>query len=170
WNAHAPELWRRTMISLRRRLDQLAKPAHIKLSYAKVAEFQARGAIHFHALFRLDGYDPADPTRLLPPPPHLTTAALDDAIRLAAAGAWFATVPHPAKAGGWDINRGGQLDRRPVSISPGGAITSGQVAGYLAKYVTKATEPVGLVAVRITADNITQYAAAPTRQDRLIRA
>jgi len=170
WNAHAPELWRRTMISLRRRLDRLAKPAHIKLSYAQVAEFQARGAIHFHALFRLDGYDPADPTSLLPPPSHLTTAALDDAIRLAAAGAWFATVPHPAKAGGWDINWGTQLDRRPVSISPGGAITSGQVAGYLAKYATKATEPVGLAAVRITADNITHYAAAPTHQGRLIRA
>ena len=27
WNAHAPELWRRTMIGLRRRLDRLARPA-----------------------------------------------------------------------------------------------------------------------------------------------
>ena len=40
WNAHAPELWRRTMIGLRRRLDRLARPSRIKLSYAKVAEFQ----------------------------------------------------------------------------------------------------------------------------------
>ena len=25
WNAHAPELWRRTTIAIRRRLDKLAK-------------------------------------------------------------------------------------------------------------------------------------------------
>ena len=49
WNAHAPELWRRTVIGLRRRLDRIAK-AHgtrVKVSYAKVAEFQARGLVHF---------------------------------------------------------------------------------------------------------------------------
>jgi hypothetical protein len=158
------------MIALRRRLDGLIRPARIKLSYAKVAEFQARGAIHFHALFRLDGYDPADPDKLVSPPPHLTTADLGDAIRLAAAGTWLATVSHPAKPRGWDISWGTQLDRRPVSVSPDGAVTSGQVAGYLAKYATKATEPVGLATVRVTADNITHYAAAPTHQGRLIRA
>ena len=32
----------------------------VQLSYAKVAEFQARGLIHFHAIFRLDGHRPAD--------------------------------------------------------------------------------------------------------------
>jgi hypothetical protein len=170
WNAHAPELWRRTMIGLRRRLDRLAKPDRIKLSYAKVAEFQARGVIHFHALFRLDGYDPAEPDTLLPPPPHLTTADLSDAIRHTAAATWFATVPHPAKPAGWDINWGSQLDIRPVSITADGDISSGKIAGYLAKYATKATEPAGLTAVRITAHTISHYAAAPTHQGRLIRA
>ena len=70
WNAHAPELWRRTVIGLRRQLDKLAK-AHgtrVKLSYAKVAEFQRRGLIHFHAIFRLDGLDP-DPPRADRPTP-----------------------------------------------------------------------------------------------------
>ena len=79
-------------------------------------------------------------------------------------------MSHPAKPAGWDINWGTQLDIRPVSITPDGDITSGNVAGYLAKYATKATEPVGLAAVRITADTITHYAAAPTHQGRLIRA
>ena len=65
---------------------------------------------------------------------------------------------------------GTQLDIRPVSVTPDGDITSGHVAGYLAKYATKATEPVGLAVVRITADTITHYAAAPTHQGRLIRA
>src|SRR5262245_33785581 len=57
WNSHAPELWRRTIIGLRRHLDKLAK-AHgtrVKLSYVKAAEFQRRGLIHFHSIFRLDG-------------------------------------------------------------------------------------------------------------------
>ena len=170
WNAHAPELWRRTMIAVRRRLDRAARPARIKLSYAKVAEFQARGVVHFHALFRLDGHDAADPGSLLPPPAHLTTADLGDAIRHAAAATWFATVPHPARPGGWDINWGTQLDTRPVSITPDGDITSGKVAGYLAKYATKATEPAGIAATRITADTISHYAAAPTHQGRIIRA
>jgi hypothetical protein len=57
-----------------------------------------------------------------------------------------------------------------VSISPSGDITSGQVAGYLAKYATKATEPVGIAAARITVDTISHYAAAPTHQGRIIRA
>jgi len=170
WNAHAPELWRRTTIGLRRRLGKLARPGHIKLAYAKVAEFQARGVIHFHALFRLDGYDPARPDALLPPPPHLTAADLAGAIRHTAAATWFATVAHPARPTGWDICWGAQLDIRPVRISASGQITTGQVAGYLAKYATKAAEPAGLSAARITAATITGYAAAPTHQGRLIRA
>jgi hypothetical protein len=44
WNAHAPELWRRTIITLRRQLAKVARKngARVKLSYAKVAEFQRR--------------------------------------------------------------------------------------------------------------------------------
>jgi len=170
WNAHAPELWRRTIIGLRRRLDQWAKPARVKLSYAKVAEFQVRGAIHFHALLRLDGYDPAEPGTILPPPPNLTAIELTNAIRQAVAVTWFATVSHSGNPFGWDIRWGAQLEPRPVSVTADGDITSGHVAGYLAKYATKATEPVGLAAIRITADTITHYAAAPTHQGRLIRA
>ena len=116
WNAHAPELWRRTMIALRRRLDRLARPARIKLSYAKVAEFQARGVIHFHALLRLDGYDLAEPDKIFPPPSHLTAIELGDAIRHAAAAIWFATVSHPAKPAGWDINW--WVSPRSVDTSP----------------------------------------------------
>jgi hypothetical protein len=60
WNAHAPELWRHTTITLRRCLDRMAAGhgVRVKVSYAKVAEFQAPGLVHFHALIRLDGYNP----------------------------------------------------------------------------------------------------------------
>jgi hypothetical protein len=60
WNALAPELWRRTTIAVQRALARLAGLQEeelrrlVRVSYAKVAEFQQRGAIHFHAVIRLD--------------------------------------------------------------------------------------------------------------------
>ena len=38
----------------------------VRLSHGKAAEFQARGAVHFHALLRLDGVDPDDPDAVDP--------------------------------------------------------------------------------------------------------
>jgi hypothetical protein len=70
FNACAPELWRRFTITLRRTLARQAGitgkalAAQARVSYAKVAEYQHRGVVHFHAIIRLDG--PAGPTT--PPP------------------------------------------------------------------------------------------------------
>ena len=56
---------------------------HARLSYAKVAEYQRRGLVHFHAVIRLDGPDgPTDP-----PPAGLDLAALRAAITTAARAA-----------------------------------------------------------------------------------
>jgi hypothetical protein len=109
WNAHAPELWRRTVIGIRRRLDKLARQhgTRVKLSYAKVAEFQRRGLIHFHAIFRLDGHDPNHPERTVLPHPALSAEVLVDVIRQVTSVTWFATVPHSAKPRGW--TSGGEL-------------------------------------------------------------
>lgn len=63
WQFHAPELWRRTTIALRRALAAAlgVKPTKLgevaSIQYAKVAEYQARGLVHFHGLIRLDGAD-----------------------------------------------------------------------------------------------------------------
>jgi hypothetical protein len=105
WNARAPELWRCTIISLRRQLAKMARKhgARVKLSYAKVAEFQRRGLIHFHAIFRLDGIDPVHPERTVPPCPAITAEVLARLVRQVSSVAWFATVSHPAKPTGWDI-------------------------------------------------------------------
>jgi hypothetical protein len=171
WNAHAPELWRRTTIAIRRRLDKLAK-AHgtwVKLSYAKVAEFQRRGLIHFHAVFRLDGHDPAHPERTVPPHPAFTAEVLAEVIQQVARTTWFATVSHPAKPRGWDIAWGAQVDPRVVQFT-GGGITDTKVAAYLAKYATKSTEPVGVPPGRITANNASVYADPGTYEGRLIAA
>jgi hypothetical protein len=172
WNAHAGELWRRTIIGIRRRLARLAKThsARVRVSYAKAAEFQRRGLIHFHAIFRLDGTDPVHPERTVPPHSALTAEVLAGAIGDAAASTWFATVPHPARPKGWDIAWGAQVDPRVITLTGDGEITDVAVASYLAKYATKSTEPAGIPPGRITADNASMYADQRTHQGRLIAA
>jgi hypothetical protein len=172
WNAHCGELWRRTVIAIRRQVDKLARPhgIRVRVSFAKVAEFQRRGLIHFHAIFRLDGIDPVHTERTIPPPPAITADVLAGAIQSVACSAWFATVSHPAKPKGWDITWGAQVDPRVVRLTDDGQITDVAVASYLAKYATKSTEPVGLPPGKITADNARDYVSRRTHQGRLIAA
>src|SRR5215217_2155174 len=72
WNALAPELWRRTTIAVHRGLGRLVGLQEgelrrlVRVSYAKVAEFQRRGAIHFHAVIRLDAPPTAAALAALP--------------------------------------------------------------------------------------------------------
>jgi hypothetical protein len=178
WNAHAPELWRRTVITLRRRLAKLAKThgTRVKLSYAKVGEFQRRGLIHFHAIFRLDGLDSVHPERTVPPHPTFTAEVLADVTRQAANVTRFATAPHPAKPKGWDITWGTQVEPSVVQLTDDGEVTGDgevtdtAVAAYLAKYATKSIEAVGPLAVRITAGNLRLYGNPASHQGRLILA
>jgi hypothetical protein len=82
WPDTAPELWRRFTITLYRALGRQAGltgkalAAQVRVSYAKVAEYQRRGVVHFHAIIRLDG--PAGPTTA--PPTWATLALLSAAI------------------------------------------------------------------------------------------
>jgi hypothetical protein len=111
------------------------------VSYAKVAEFQRRGTVHFHAVIRVDGRG-AD-GELIGPPAGLTVEALCAAIREAAANV---AAPVPTVAGGavasarWGV----QLDIRTIASTEGAEVLSGErVARYVAKYATKAAEAVG---------------------------
>ena len=167
WNAWAGELWRRTIITAHRLLRRDHGP-HLRLSFAKVAEYQTRGVVHFHALIRLDGVHPARPDAVVPSPAGLTAAYLDQAIARAAASTSFRTPPHPDCPEGWQLAWGVQLDIRPVHNA--GELTDAAVAGYLAKYATKATETTGHTSPRITTDTITAYATTATHAGRLIRA
>ena len=60
WNWHAPALWNRLTTELVRVLAAGAGLSEagcrrlVRVAYAKVAEFQARGLVHFHAIIRLD--------------------------------------------------------------------------------------------------------------------
>jgi hypothetical protein len=81
FNACAPELWRRFTITLRRTLARQAGltnkafAAQVRLSYAKVAEYQRRGVVHFHAIIRSTAppgrprpHPPGPPSACSPPP------------------------------------------------------------------------------------------------------
>ncbi|WP_146927192.1 replication initiator [Cellulomonas xylanilytica] len=139
WQWHAPELWRRFTIALRRQLavelglrDRDLKH-HARLEYAKVAEFQARGLVHFHALVRMDGPDGAGS------PAPIGAAMLQHAVGHAAAAVTCTALPLDDR----DVERilrfGAQTHVRIVreGTVAGDEITAEQVAGYLAKYSTK---------------------------------
>jgi len=159
FNALAPELWRRTTINLPRALAHAAGLTHrqlrslVRVRFAKVAEYQTRGAIHYHAIIRLDAAPPADqPDLIAPPPAPFDTELLEYAIR-AAAGRAKLPIPDPN-----DPSRplllhwGDQLDTRPITTSGETTLSAEQVAGYIAKYATKSTEPLGLTLQRRLTD------------------
>ncbi|MFJ2589531.1 replication initiator protein RepSA [Streptomyces sp. NPDC087538] len=153
FNNHAGQLWQRFTTRLRRELAARAGLTRreladrVRVSYGKVAEFQKRGALHFHAVIRLDG--PEGPGT--PPPAWATVDLLADAIHAAAAHSYTSvSVPsagdQPARSFRW----GTQLDVRPVKAFGDGSDTTEQaVASYVAKYSTKAAENTGTLDRRI---------------------
>ncbi|MET9791536.1 replication initiator protein RepSA [Streptomyces canus] len=153
FNNHAGELWVRFANRLRREiaaragLTQRELKEVCRVSYGKVAEFQKRGAVHFHAVIRLDGPDGPDSA----PPSWASTDLLTDAILAAAAHSYTSvSVPtsgdQPARTFRW----GRQLDVRPVkAFGDGSDLTEQAVASYVAKYATKAAENTGTLDRRI---------------------
>lgn len=146
WQWWAPELWRRFTITLRRHLANVLGVAPSKLrdvasvQFAKVAEMQTRGAIHFHALLRLDG--PVAQGIGAPAPAGITSEILAQTARDAAAAvSYVAPAPHPSIRPVLLVF-GSQIDAKPVRTShrpddPNRELQPAQVAGYLAKYATK---------------------------------
>ncbi|WP_225918918.1 replication initiator [Actinocatenispora comari] len=174
WNHTAGELWRRTIgVALRRYFDRLTRrlgTIAVKPNCCKVAEYQARGVIHYHAVFRLDGIDP-DTGDTIDPPAELDVIDLTDAITYAVAGTSFTTEAHPDQPDGWRIGWGKQLDIRPIQLRGDAEITDRLVAGYLAKYLTKSTEATGHVSRRLNSDTIDLYANDEgTHTERLVWA
>ena len=175
WNNSTGELWRRTKQAIERHLNQLARHRGlaygVRVSHGKAAEYQARGAVHFHVLLRLDGHDEHDPGRLLPPPLGITVADLEDATRHAAATISYLTSPHPVMSAGWRIGWGAELDVRIITMRGTGTVTDLMVASYLAKYSTKGTEVTGHASKRLTPATVDLYAdAAGTHAERLVHA
>jgi hypothetical protein len=179
WNALAPELWRRTTIAVHRALGRLVGLQEgelrrlVRISYAKVAEFQRRGAIHFHAVVRLDAATECRcPDCVAPPPDRFTAALLEKALRaaVAAVGVACPTLDDgPGRYARW----GEQLDVRNITRADGdgGELSAEQVAGYIAKYATKATESFGSgLDRRLDADDLDHLDQLPAHVAELVRA
>jgi hypothetical protein len=151
WQYHASELWHRFRTALGRDLARrLGVPATrldevVSIQFAKVAEYQLRGIIHFHALVRLDG--PKDAGPFAPPPVGVGARMLAEAFRSTAATVTLTAAP----AGDGDPTRvlgfGRQVDARPVSRTArdgmdGQELRAEQVAGYIAKYASKSADDI----------------------------
>ena len=107
-----------------------------------MAEFQRRGAIHFHAVIRLDA---ATDCRCPAAWPHPRAVHRRPARGRPTAGR--PGRPGALPAGRWRgayARWGEQLDVRNItSDDQAGELSAEQVAGYIAKYATKATESFG---------------------------
>ncbi|MEU2206953.1 replication initiator [Streptomyces hygroscopicus] len=145
WNAHAGALWARFTTYLRRELaahlgiTQKALNASVRVSFAKVAEYQRRGLVHFHAVIRLDGPEGSNES----PPAWATPDALTHAIKKARERAVL-TVASDA-IGEREIAWGDQIDIRKIAALGDGELTDQKVAAYVAKYATKSAEDSGTV-------------------------
>ncbi|MGW6602804.1 replication initiator [Streptomyces sp. NPDC055036] len=144
FNAHAGALWARFTTYLRRELaarlglTQKAARAVLRVSFAKVAEYQKRGLIHFHAVIRLDGPDGSTQ----PSPSYATTAVLTDAIRAAAPRARISVTADAV--GERELIWGQQLDVREIAaFGTDSELTDQAVAAYVAKYATKSADASG---------------------------
>jgi hypothetical protein len=146
WQAHAGVLWSRFTLRLRR---ELAKRAGLKVrefadqarvSYGKVAEYQRRGLVHFHAVVRLDGPEGA----VDPAPSWAHPDMLDDAV-LAAAAAVALEIAAPDGTS-FTLEWGAQVDVKRIEPATAaqiedesGQISEQRLAAYIAKYATKGT-------------------------------
>jgi hypothetical protein len=171
FNAHAADLWRRFTTYLPRHLARIlgVTQKHLRTlarpRYVKVAEYQARGVVHFHAVIRLDA--PGDDYQ--PPPVGITADILADAITRAAAAAAI-TVEHRDQA--VTLTFGPQTDTRPVRrdtiVATGQPLNADAVANYIAKYATKTLTAPGVPDTRIRHQVDIEHLRCPAHYRRMI--
>ncbi|WP_435813116.1 replication initiator [Streptomyces werraensis] len=143
WHAHAGKLWDRFVIAVRRQLasavglPQSRFREHARLSFARIAEYQSRAAVHVHAVVRLDGPSGPDDE----PPAWGTADRLIDAVHASARRTVLHTPYSPA-VGEPVLRWGAQVDARPLRADGEGP-DDDAVAAYVAKYVTKGASETG---------------------------
>lgn len=145
WNASVGRLWERVLVGIPRRLAKRAGirmrdfPAHARVSFTKVTEYQHRGSVHLHAVIRLDG--PGGPDD--PAPGWATARLLAQAVTAAVTTARI-TIPWPVPGASGDAARrlvlafGPQVDVQEIRAGGAlGGLSDTAVAAYVAKYVSK---------------------------------
>jgi hypothetical protein len=168
FNAYAGKLWKRFTTYLPRHLARLAAITQTalkdacKVRYVKVAEYQARGVVHYHAVIRLD----APGENYQPPPAPFTTRLLHAAIDQAAAAVTLPVDADSAQHPDYPpvlLRFGDQVDVkaiRPGDDLPatGRKLSAEAVGNYIAKYATKTLDTPGLpdrpIATRLDLDGL----------------
>lgn len=139
WQAHSGDLWNRFTVAFRRHLARFGGikvrdlADHLVVSYAKVAEYQKRGLVHFHAVIRVDG-----PTGPGSDAPNWVTAELmAEVVRLAARAVRVDTWRPTGEV--LRLSWGTQVDTQPIAATDvdSDGKTAAAIAGYIAKYSTK---------------------------------
>lgn len=164
FNWHAPELWRRFTIALRRAVAAHLRrtgidPDAVRVSFVKVAEYQRRAVVHYHTIIRLDPPDNDDSSTGASDAEvsAIELAALvrqaANQVRLpvtvdAAAGAAATASKSEARM----LRFGTQIDAQPLNDTDdtGKPGLARRVAAYLAKYTTKSVAEFGIAARRIS--------------------
>jgi hypothetical protein len=163
FNAHAGRLWQRftehlpVVLAALAGLTRAGLRRQARVGFAKVAEFQARGLVHLHAVVRVDGPDGPGSE----PPAWASVGVLENAVRAAALQAEVDTPYSPALGEYW-LRWGDQIDIQPIPSGTGhhgdqhgggqedgGQLTAQAVAGYIAKYATKSAGTTGALDRRI---------------------
>jgi hypothetical protein len=174
FNAYAGDLWRRFITylprHLARRLGITQKLLHsvARVRFVKVAEYQARGVVHFHAVIRLDA--PGEDYQ--PPPPGINADVLGEAIGQAAAAVrLLVTVPRRTPV---TLTFGAPqgADVRPIRrddiTGTGQPLNRQAVANYIAKYTTKTLSVPGLPTLRLRREADIERLCCPAHHRRMI--
>jgi len=161
FNWHAPELWRRFTIALRRAVTAHLRrigvdPGMLRVSFVKVAEYQRRAVVHYHTLIRLDATN-NDDTASGASDIAMSPIEVATLVRHAANQIRLPVTANPAATPFTDregliVRFGSQVDAQPLSdtgdtAKPG---LARRVAAYLAKYTTKSVAEFGIAARRIS--------------------
>lgn len=148
---HAPALWNRFGIELRRLVKRETGP-DVRVSFVKVMEMQARAIPHYHAIIRLDAV--CESTTPEPPDTGLTAEDLGRLVSRATSRAHLPAVDLEGAVR--ELVFGTVLDVQPLTQdgNPETIAIARRLAGYLAKYVTKSTTDLGLAARRIAPTSI----------------
>jgi hypothetical protein len=171
FNSFAAALWRRFTTYLPRHLARLLgiTQKHLRslarLRFVKVAEYQARGVVHFHAVIRLD----AAGEDYQPPPPGITADLLCQAVDQAAAAVRL-IIDHQDQEVA--LGFGAQTDTRIIRdgdlTGSGGPLNHQAVANYIAKYATKTLAVPGMPSLRIRRDTDIGQLRCPAHYRRMI--
>jgi hypothetical protein len=133
-----------------------------------VAEYQARGVVHFHAVIRLDS--PGDDYR--PPPRGIDAAMLCDAVRTVAVAVRIAQPDGTGTAITLRFGAPQGIDVRPIRrddlAGTGQPLNHQAVANYIAKYATKTLTAPGVPAQRLRHLVDIEHLRCPAHHKRMI--